>query len=138
VQFTGVTDGWRARLERVALCVRYLLFTVAGLLLVIYPIRVVLAAIAAVYTYAGGGLLLLGGGLSLLGALFNRWSGEALGLPMAGTAFLLFGGVLLLSSSSLAGMAVGLIFLGVALGLVSRWVTVMRLLELAKRERDRR
>lgn len=112
---------------------RYLVFTVAGLLLVIYPLRAVLEAVTTLTAYAGGALLLLGGLLSAAGAAMDRWSGEALGCPLLFMAFWMFGGVLTLTGSTLAGVATGLIFLGVGLGVVDRWLTAMHMLRLAKR-----
>lgn len=131
MELLGVTEEQRTRRNKLVLFLRYLLFATAGLLLVIYPLRVVLETIAAGYTYAGGGLLLLGSGLAAVGVAADRWSGEALGLPLVFIAFALFGAVLLFADT-LAGIAVGLIFLGVALGVASRWFNVMYLLKLAK------
>lgn len=108
----------------------YVCHTAGGVLLVIYPLRTALTAIAAGYTYAGAALFLLGGLLSALGTVFHRWSGEAVGLPMCFTAYAVYGCVLLLRGT-LAGIAVGLLFMAAILWLLDRWTYVMYMLRLA-------
>lgn len=115
----------------------YVFFTAAGVLLTIYPLRAALEVIAEAYTYIGAGLMLLGGALSAIGAAWDRWSGEALGLPMCFTSFVLFGGVLCWRGS-LAGIAVGLLFLAMGLWLIDRWSYVMYILRVVGRAGDGR
>jgi hypothetical protein len=136
VRWLSISEAQRITRSRWLRFMVYLMTAAAGGLLAIYPLRTALEALAAVYTYGGAAALLLGGLLSAAGAAWDRWSGEALGLPLCITAYVLFGGVLCLGGS-LAGVAIGLLFLGTGLLHVDRWSHVMYMLKIAGREDQR-
>lgn len=136
MKWLEITEQQRITRARWLRAIVYVLTAAAGALLVIYPLRTALQLLAAAYTYAGAGLLLLGGVLAAAGAFWDRWSGEALGLPLVVTAYVLFGSVLCIGGS-VAGVAVGLLFVATALIHLDRWSYTMYMLRVAAREDPR-
>lgn len=71
--------------------------------------------------------LLIGGLLALVGAVFDRWLGEYVGLPMLGASLLVFGATLLALSGGAPGRgSIGLFLLALLFVCVGRWLQIRR------------
>lgn len=118
--------------------VAYLLLATAGVLFIASPLfRSLSGTIAEVMAW-----FLVGGGvLSAIGSASTRWFGEFTGLPLLGTAFLVFGLVSLRDGwEATPYIAVGRFCLlsGVAVVMAARWRTVFAIYRIAVRFRGKR
>lgn len=122
---------WRA--------VMYFLFTLAGVLAVLFPSQLVKDQVGTlVVTLWSLGLVVSSVG-SMLGAITDRWLGEYTFLPLLFSVLFLFAissilGVEPGNSRSYPLLAYGLIVLGLASGLVARWQDVKDSKTASKKE----
>lgn len=119
----------------------YVLLTACGLVLIAAPAPAVRASTAAWAVFAWAGFLIVGGVLSAIGAGFDRWPGEYVGLWPIMTAFAVWTiAALAQVPNSTAALAFGLLLGAITSIFFARWRHVARvrraLVRVPERVRD--
>lgn len=112
--------------------VMYLFYFVAGILALRFPSQVIMTAMQYGIAYVWASFLLIGGGVSLYGILRDTWTGEIVGIPLAGSANAIFGVALIAYGTSSAAAPVGCIFIGISFGLLGRWIEVRHIAKISQ------
>lgn len=115
------------RAVRILWAAAYACFTFAGVVAFFSPSQLIASTLIKVFVYGWASFLTAGGGLCFIGKTRDSWAGEIVGLPMLSTANLIFGFLLLSQRPTSASIAIGGMFCGVGIALISRWVEMRRL-----------
>jgi hypothetical protein len=110
----------------------YLLYLVAGVIACVYPSQVILNAVQTTIAYLWSGFLVVGGGASLYGIVSDVWTGEIVGIPLAGSAQGIFGVALIAYGTTSASAAIGLMFIAVGFGMIGRWIEVRQIAKISQ------
>lgn len=114
----------------------YAFYVIAGALTFIYPTQAILDALQSAFIYLWSIFIFGGSSLSLYGSLRDRFSGEVIGLPLLSAGNAIFGTALVGYGKTSAAVAVGLIFWGIACGMIGRWIEMRALVRIAREVQD--
>lgn len=116
--------------------IMYVLLGIVGIIVLVVPSITISESIRGLFAHIGAYFFIVGGGFSTFGLLRGALWGEATGLPMAASATLAYGIVLVeryTALSGVGGLIIGMLFIAYSFGLLGRWIEVMRMLDISRR-----
>lgn len=131
------------KIRRVFIGVQYVLILCAGVVSMIKPTPTVYSVVPPVTVYLWAGFFVLGGLTSLLAVASGYRIGEVVGIPLIGSACLIYGVAVVYQStiqtarSVFVFIFVGVLFVSYAAGLFERFISALNVVQISEETRRR-